>query len=121
MRSVVVVLPASMCAMIPMLRVFSRLNLRGMSGKGWKAGGVAQVQGYRGRGHKKRAPRARMRHDRCYVTRSGLLCGRGHHPAYNCPVNARVDDSEPTLDYSTWTALSLGLLAFGIAGAVMLI
>src|SRR5579884_718920 len=30
MRSVVVVLPASMCAMIPMLRVFSRLNLRGM-------------------------------------------------------------------------------------------
>src|SRR5690242_8377116 len=30
MRSVVVVLPASMCAMIPMFRVFSRLNLRGM-------------------------------------------------------------------------------------------
>src|ERR1700689_2335230 len=30
MRSVVVVLPASMCAMIPMFRVFWRLNLRGM-------------------------------------------------------------------------------------------
>jgi hypothetical protein len=30
MRSVVVVLPASMCAMIPMLRVFSSGNLRGM-------------------------------------------------------------------------------------------
>src|SRR3954447_13408148 len=30
MRSVVVVLPASMWAMIPMLRVFSRLYLRGM-------------------------------------------------------------------------------------------
>ena len=30
MRSVVVVLPASMCAMIPMLRVFSSVNLRGI-------------------------------------------------------------------------------------------
>src|SRR5205085_10124050 len=30
MRSVVVVLPASLWAMIPMLRVFSRLNLRGI-------------------------------------------------------------------------------------------
>src|SRR3954471_9516056 len=30
MRSVVVVLPASMWAMIPMFRVFSRVNLRGM-------------------------------------------------------------------------------------------
>jgi hypothetical protein len=31
MRSVVVVLPASMCAMIPMLRVFSSATLRAMS------------------------------------------------------------------------------------------
>src|ERR1700729_3095600 len=31
MRSVVVVLPASMCAMIPMFRVFSSVNLRGMA------------------------------------------------------------------------------------------
>src|SRR5437879_3698371 len=31
MRSVVVVLPASMCAMIPMLRVFSRGNSRAIS------------------------------------------------------------------------------------------
>src|SRR5665213_4253855 len=31
MRSVVVVLPASMCAMIPMFRVFWRVNLRGMA------------------------------------------------------------------------------------------
>jgi hypothetical protein len=30
MRSVVVVLPASMCAMIPMFRVFSSVYLRGM-------------------------------------------------------------------------------------------
>jgi hypothetical protein len=30
MRSVVVVLPASMWAMIPMFRVFSSVNLRGM-------------------------------------------------------------------------------------------
>jgi hypothetical protein len=30
MRSVVVVLPASMCAMIPMLRIFSSGNVRGM-------------------------------------------------------------------------------------------
>src|SRR3978361_1146115 len=30
MRSAVVVLPASMCAMIPMLRVFSRGKVRGM-------------------------------------------------------------------------------------------
>src|ERR1700744_643518 len=32
MRSVAVVLPASMWAMIPMLRVFARLNLRGIFG-----------------------------------------------------------------------------------------
>jgi hypothetical protein len=31
MRSVVVVLPASMCAMIPMLRVFSSVTLRAMT------------------------------------------------------------------------------------------
>src|SRR5579862_9444474 len=31
MRSVVVVLPASMCAMIPMLRVLWSVNLRGMA------------------------------------------------------------------------------------------
>jgi hypothetical protein len=30
MRSVVVVLPASMCAMIPMFRVLSRETVRGM-------------------------------------------------------------------------------------------
>src|SRR5947209_17914840 len=43
MRSVVVVLPASMCAMIPMLRVFSSENVRGMravSGGGWSARAV---------------------------------------------------------------------------------
>src|SRR5271154_2080422 len=34
MRSVVVVLPASMCAMIPMFRVFLRLKERGMRGCG---------------------------------------------------------------------------------------
>src|SRR4051794_37167724 len=50
MRSVVVVLPASMCAMIPMLRVFSRGNLRGISEGGGGSGGCGQ---------RKRAPRAR--------------------------------------------------------------
>src|ERR1700728_754607 len=39
MRSVVVVLPASMCAMIPMLRVFSSVNLRGMA----QLGGIVAV------------------------------------------------------------------------------
>src|SRR5579884_2197274 len=38
MRSVVVVLPASMCAMIPMLRIFSRLNLRGIGFRGGDQG-----------------------------------------------------------------------------------
>src|ERR1700694_2326738 len=42
MRSVVVVLPASMWAMIPMLRVFSRENLRGMA-QGPGVGGEAAV------------------------------------------------------------------------------
>src|SRR3954447_860331 len=53
MRSVVVVLPASMCAMIPMFRVFWRENLRGIrkagSARGWRC--VC--------GQKERAPRAR--------------------------------------------------------------
>src|ERR1700680_2845090 len=43
MRSVVVVLPASMCAMIPMFRVFWRVNLRGM------AGGVVGAAGLPGK------------------------------------------------------------------------
>src|ERR1019366_7737738 len=38
MRSVVVVLPASMCAMIPMLRVFSRGNSLGIVGCGGRCG-----------------------------------------------------------------------------------
>src|SRR4051812_34437540 len=37
------------------------------------------------------------------------------------PVNARTDASEPTGDYSTWTAVSLALLALGLAGAAMLV
>ena len=38
MRSVVVVLPASMCAMIPMLRVFLSVNLRGIGVVWWGQG-----------------------------------------------------------------------------------
>src|SRR3954453_707795 len=45
MRSVVVVLPASMCAMIPMLRVFSRGKVRGMFGV--EFGGVGRGFGER--------------------------------------------------------------------------
>jgi hypothetical protein len=37
------------------------------------------------------------------------------------PVSARADASEPTRDYSTWSALSLGLLGVGLAGAAMLV
>src|SRR5881397_3334753 len=36
-------------------------------------------------------------------------------------VSARTSASEPTRDYSTWTGLSLGLLALGLAGAAMLV
>jgi hypothetical protein len=36
-------------------------------------------------------------------------------------VNARVDASEPTRDYSTWSALSMGLLALGVAAVALLV
>jgi len=36
-------------------------------------------------------------------------------------VNARVDASEPTRDYSTWSGLSFGLLALGLAAVALLI
>ena len=36
-------------------------------------------------------------------------------------VSARTDASEPTGDYSTWSALSMGLLVAGLAGAAMLV
>jgi hypothetical protein len=36
-------------------------------------------------------------------------------------VNARVDASEPTRDYSTWSVLSFGLLAVGVAGVALLV
>jgi hypothetical protein len=39
----------------------------------------------------------------------------------SAPVSARSGTSEPTGDYSTWSALSIGLLAAGLAGAAMLI
>src|ERR1700712_1498494 len=55
MRSVVVVLPASMCAMIPMFRVFWRENLRGIS----ESAGVRGSDGSSDCGQRKRAPRAR--------------------------------------------------------------
>src|SRR5262245_29398815 len=59
MRSVVVVLPASMCAMIPMLRVFSRGKVRGMVlryGVGVKRGKKREPSG-KGRGRRmKKAP-----------------------------------------------------------------
>ena len=34
---------------------------------------------------------------------------------------ARADASEPTGDYSTWSAASIGVLAAGLLGAVLLI
>src|SRR4051794_23762936 len=54
MRSVVVVLPASMCAMIPMLRVFSSGNLRGID-----LAGLGGLRRFGAGGQKERAPRAR--------------------------------------------------------------
>ena len=36
-------------------------------------------------------------------------------------MNARADASEPTRDYSTWSAVSLGLMALGVAGVALLI
>ena len=36
-------------------------------------------------------------------------------------MNARADATEPTRDYSTWTAVSLGLLALGVAGCALLV
>ena len=70
MRSVVVVFPASMCAMMPMLRVFSSGNLRGMKS------GV----GGRRRQEKKNGPKwARARHSvllsaEPYVVEVSIAC-----------------------------------------------
>lgn len=36
-------------------------------------------------------------------------------------MSARTDASEPTGDYSTWSAVSIGLLAAGLVGAILLI
>src|SRR3954462_11431517 len=57
MRSVVVVLPASMWAMIPMFRVFSSVNLRGMGSLSSSAAVFVALPDARA---KKRALRARV-------------------------------------------------------------
>src|SRR6185437_12916356 len=70
MRSVVVVLPASMCAMIPMLRVFSSVYLRGISD--W--GGLRPV----GASGEKNGPLGSTR-AAGLVDRSASLSDRGLH------------------------------------------
>src|SRR4051794_31034946 len=121
MRSVVVVLPASMCAMIPMFRVLSRENLRGIS---QSAGG----RGSGGCGQRKRAPRARA-HDksrsqsRRYVLEVSMLAQRATR------LGARVsgalrgagrDDSKGLMPDSarlpTVLTLRLVLTVTGVAG-----
>src|ERR1700691_3666952 len=72
MRSVVVVLPAAMCAMIPMLRVLWSVNLRGMA----RSGGSEMSVGATCSGQKNGAPRA---HARCWscLDRFASLSARG--------------------------------------------
>src|SRR4051794_31359889 len=126
MRSVVVVLPASMCAMIPMLRVLSRENLRGISEC---AGGG----GSGGCGQRKRAPRARA-HDRSgsrssrYVLEVSMLAqraSRGSARMTGTLHGADRDDSKGFVPDSSRlpTVLTLRLLlsACGLAGAVLLL
>src|SRR4051812_7455018 len=126
MRSVVVVLPASMCAMIPMFRVLSRENLRGISVS-------AGVGGSGGCGQRKRAPRARA-HDRVrswawrYVLEVSMLAQRavrGSARMSGVQHGADGDDSKgfgsvrPALP-SVLTLRAVLALA-GLAGAAMVL
>src|ERR1700712_5065543 len=126
MRSVVVVLPASMCAMIPMFRVFWRENLRGMSES---AGG----RGSGGCGQRKRAPRARA-HGRSrsrswrYVLEVSMLAQRatrGSARMSGALHGAEGDDSKGFVPDSsrmpTVLTLRLVLAVCGLAGALLLV
>src|SRR3954452_2025231 len=126
MRSVVVVLPASMCAMIPMFRVLSRENLRGIS---QSAGGG----GSGGCGQRKRAPRARA-HYRSrsrswrYVLEVSMLAQRATRGSAR--MTGALHGAEP--DHSkgfgpvraplpSILALRGALALAGLAGAVLLL
>src|SRR4051794_13584671 len=123
MRSVVVVLPASMCAMIPMFRVFWRENLRGISES---AGG----RGSSGCGQRKRAPRARAHvKDRSwtwrYVLEVSMLAQRATRGSARMSAaqhGADGDDSKGFVpDRSrlpTVLTLRAALTAMGLAGAL---
>src|SRR3954471_5493142 len=127
MRSVVVVLPASMCAMIPMFRVLSRENLRGIS----ESAGVGGSGG--GCGQRKRAPRARAQIRGCsrtwrYVLEVSMLAQRavrGIARMSGVQHGAEGDDSKgfgtvrPALP-SVLTLRALLALA-GLTGAVMVL
>src|SRR4051794_38821528 len=126
MRSVVVVLPASMCAMIPMFRVLSRENLRGIS---QSAGG----RGSGGCGQRKRAPRARA-HVRSrsrswrYVLEVSMLAQRatrGSARMSGAQHGAEGDDSKGFVPDSSRTpsilTFRLVLAVTGLAGALLLL
>src|SRR4051794_31887894 len=75
MRSVVVVLPASMWAMIPMFRVFSSVNLRGMRAR---CVVVACVGGVKALRPKKRGPRGPYVTHGCFPIGGGLCVAALH-------------------------------------------
>src|SRR5665213_999897 len=91
MRSVVVVLPASMCAMIPMLRVFSRGNALGIvSCRSVVDGGCGCRAGSGGAG-KKIGPGGPTR-GLLIGARPASLCGRVLHVGNRCPPPALADE-----------------------------
>src|SRR3954467_14119197 len=115
-----------MCAMIPMLRVLSRENLRGLCGA-W-AGGV-----WRGCGQKERAPRARA-HDRDvpwasrYVLEVSILAQRATRGGARMSGALRgtePDDSKGPMvsraPVPTLATLRLALCVAGLAGALALV
>src|SRR4051794_36555796 len=86
MRSVVVVLPASMWAMIPMFRVFWRLYLRGMKCLSSSAA-ASRVALFRA---KKRAPRAQVLHTEVGPEMWAMSLGSPCEDAFR-PARARRD------------------------------
>src|SRR6185312_10868502 len=128
MRSVVVVLPASMCAMIPMFRVFWRENLRGISESA--GGGGSEKSGC---GQRKRASRARahVRRVSCawrYVLEESILARRAtqeYARMSGALPGAEGDDSKgPNAARGPSGAVltvRLVLAVLGAAGAVLLL
>src|ERR1700686_5742915 len=96
MRSVVVVLPASMCAMIPMLRVFWRLNLRGMVV-------CSEVVARPDEGKKRGPPGPRALP---VMSRFASLCAQGLHLEVQAPRKATFARLSPPRGDADYTRVS---------------